>query len=235
MKLMHSLRFQFVTLFSIFIIALIGTTSVLEIGQLAKEVAGTFFLQGIHIVEKAASIIDGNSFEALAKSQDEDDPYYEETRVRLLEIKELGGCLFLYTMAPIEGDIWQYVIDGSAEPDDEENFSALGDEEDTSEYDDAFRKVLISGETEFSDLVFQEGWGWLITIYTPIKNSAGKIVGIAACDFDGMFLHNSLNENIKRQVIIGGISVFLGLVLLLFFLRKIFTPLASINAILKEI
>ncbi|MCL1812721.1 MAG: methyl-accepting chemotaxis protein [Treponema sp.] len=235
MKLIHSLRFQFITLFSVFIIALIGITSILEIGQLAKEVAGTFSLQGIHIVEKAASIVDGDSFEALAKSLDGDDPFYEETRIRLLEIKELAGCLFLYTMAPVNGDIWQFVIDGSAEPDDEDNFSALGDEEDTTEYDDAFKRVLVSGETEFADLVYQEGWGWLITIYTPIKNSAGKIVGIAACDFDGTFLHNSLNENIRRQIVIGGISVFLGLVLLVFFLRKIFTPLGSINAILKEI
>jgi len=45
-------------------------------------------------------------------------------------------------MAPVKDAIWQYVIDGSAEPDDTENFSALGNEEDTSDYDDAFCSVL---------------------------------------------------------------------------------------------
>ena len=235
MKLIHSLRFQFIALFSVFIIALIGITSMLEIRQLSKEVASSFAVQGVQIVEKAASIIDGDSFETLTKSLNNDDPFYEETRLRLLELKELTGCLFLYTMAPADGSIWQYIIDGSTEPDDEENFSALGDREETDEYDNAFRRVLTSGKTESTDLVYQEGWGWLISIYTPIRNSAGKFVGIAACDFDGTYLHDTIDSNVKRQFIICGISVFLGLVLLVFFLRKIFAPLGNINAILKEI
>jgi len=235
MKLFHSLRFRFVVLFSFFITALIGITSVLGIRQISKTVSETFAAQGIFIVEKAASLIDGDSFERLAKSRDPSDPFYEETRVKLLELKDFSDCLYLYTMAPVNGDTWQYIIDGSAEPSDIENFSNIGEEEDTGSYDNAFKQVLISGKTESGNLVNQEEWGWLISIYTPIKNSAGKIVGIAACDYNGEHLHNTIIASIRRQIIIGGLSLLLGLALVLLLLRQIFSPLGRINSILKEI
>jgi methyl-accepting chemotaxis protein len=234
-KVYNSLRFRFVVFLSFFIIATSVITSVLGIRQMTKAVSQTFAAQGISIVEKAVSVIDGDAFEALAKSLDADDPFYEETRVQLFKIKELSGCVYLYTMAQVDKDTWHYIIDGSGEPDDPDNFSAMGDEEDTGAYDDAFRRVLTSGKTESGNLVHQEGWGWLVSIYAPIKNSAEKIVGITGCDFNGENLHNTIVENSKRQVIIGVISVLLGLALILLLLRQIFSHLDKINAILKEI
>jgi len=235
MKLIHSLKFRFAVLFFAFIIALIGIMSVLGIRQMSKAVAESFAAQGIYIVEKAVSLIDGDSFETLAKSRDPGDPFYEETRLKLLELKDFSGCKYLYTMAPVNGSIWQFVIDGSAEPDDIENFSNIGDEEDTSSYDDAFRRSWTLGKTQHGNLVKQEGWGWLISFYVPIINSAGKTVGITACDYDGEHLHSTIIGNIQRQIVIGVISVLLGLAMILLLLRQIFLPIGKINSVLKEI
>jgi methyl-accepting chemotaxis protein len=235
MKLFHSLKFRFAGIFSIFIIAMSGITAILGIRQMSKAVSQTYARQGVFIVEKAVSIIDADSFETLAKSQDQNDSFYEETRVKLRQLKNDSNCLYLYTMAQLNGDIWQFVIDGSAEPDDIKNFSNIGFEENISAYDNAFKRVLISGKTESGNLVHQGGWGWMVSVYAPIKNSAGKIVGIAACDFDGEYLHNTLVANRRRQEIIGVISVLLGLVLVLFFLRQIFSPIGKISVMLKEI
>jgi methyl-accepting chemotaxis protein len=235
MKLFHSLKFQFIALFCIFVIVLCGILSVVSVRKLSKVVSETFAMQGISLVETAASLVDGDSFEILAKSLDKDDPFYEETRVKLLQMKNLSSCLYLYTMAPANGDVWRFIIDGSAEPDDEENFSDLGDEEDTSEYDNAFRRTVISGKTESGELVYQEGWGWLVSIYSPLKNSAGKIVGIIACDFDGQYLHDSIVAEKKEQTTISVIFIGAGIVLALFFMWMIFSPLDKINVILKEI
>jgi len=234
MKLFHSLRFRFAVIFSVFIIVLIVVMSVLGIRQTSNAASAVFSKQGISIVEKAVSIIDGDSFEALAKSLNVNDPYFEKIRVQLYQIKQLSGCLYLYTMAQKRGDIWHYIIDGSVELDDE-IFSHMGDEEDTSGYDRAFKQVLVSGKTESGDLVDQEGWGWIVSIYSPIKNSSGKIVGIVGCDFDGTSLHNSIISEIRQQIIIGGISIALAIVLTLFFMRMIFSPINKINVILKEI
>ena len=238
MKLFSSLKFQFIVIFSIFIIALILVTAILGIWRLRRSVEEAFALQGISIVERAASFIDGDSFEALVNSMDDTDPFYEETRVELLELKEASACLYLYTMAPVGGDIyqddWIFIIDGSSEMDDE-FFSFLGDEEDTSDYDDAFRRLLVSGETETSRLVDQGEWGWLISAYAAIKNSAGKIVGIVGCDFDGEPLYKAVRQGQNQNIIIGAVSIAVGLALLLLFLRLIFSRLNHINKILHEI
>jgi len=234
-KIYHSLRFLFITFFSAFIIAISVISAVTGINQLSSAVIDTFTDQGLQIVEKAASFVDGDAFEKLTISLNENDPFYEETRLRLFQLKENSGCFYLYTMAPKKDNIWRFIIDGSAEPDDEEHFSHLGEEEDTSEYDIAFRKAYENGITAASKLVYHEGWGWLISIYTPIRNSKGVIVGIAACDFDGHHLHDAITASEKKQLIFGGIYLCFGLLLLLFFMRKIFSPLKEMNLILKEI
>jgi methyl-accepting chemotaxis protein len=235
MKFIKSLKFQFIGLFVAFIVASVGASAIIGVRELSEAVTKSFSLTGVYTAEKAASLIDGNAFEALAKSLDKDDPYYEKIRVQLLQLKEISGCEYLYTMAPAGGNIWHYIIDGSAPPDDEENFSALGDEEDTLEYDKAFRKAFASGKTEVGHLAYQEGWGWLISVYTPIFNSTGLKVGIVGCDFDGNYLREAILTEEVEQSVLGVVSIVIGLILLLFFFRKIFIPLGNINAILKEI
>ncbi|MCL2043531.1 MAG: methyl-accepting chemotaxis protein [Treponema sp.] len=238
MKILRSLKFQFILGFSFFIVILILITAVLGIRQLASAVEETFAEKGVYIAEKAVSIIDGNSFERLARTMDINDPYYEEARIKLLDLKELSGCLYLYTMAPPGGDLqqtlWQFIIDGSDEPGGEE-FSELGDEDDSMTYEDAFRNALISGRTETAQLSHQGEWGWLISVYSPIKNSAGKTVGIVGVDFDGEPLHQAIVKGRTQKIIIGIVSLIIGLALLLLFSRMIFTRLHKINIILKEI
>ena len=67
MKLLRSLKTQFIIFFSFFIIALVLVTALLGIQQLERAVEETFAEQGVKIVENALSIIDGDSFEALVK------------------------------------------------------------------------------------------------------------------------------------------------------------------------
>ena len=238
MRILRSLKFQFTVIFSVFIIALVLVTAILSLGQLASSVENVYAERGIYIVERAVSLIDGDSFEALAGSLDIDDPFYEETRIKLLELNQTAGGLYLYTMAPVDGDIsntiWMHIIDGSVEPDDED-FSDLGDEEDSTEYDLAFSKTLETGRTETGPLTHQGEWGWLISSYAPIRNSAGQIVGIVGCDFDGEPLHEAIRSGQIQKAIVGVASIIIGLALLLLFSRMIFSRLNNINVILKEI
>ena len=234
MKIFNTLQFRFIFFFILFIIALTMTLIIMGVRLLSQTVIDTFAVQGIHIVERAASLINGDKFEALSKSLDIEDPFYEETREMLHHLKESSGCIYLYTMALKSGAIWRYIVDGSALPGDE-NFSMLGDEEDTADFDDAFRKVLISGETEISHLVDQGEWGWLISVYTPIKNSSGTTVGIIGIDFDGEELYQAILSSKIKQITIGVISIIFGIILLVFIMRLIFKPIKEINGILKEI
>ncbi|MDR2480340.1 MAG: methyl-accepting chemotaxis protein [Treponema sp.] len=235
MKIFYSLKLQFITMFAIFILALCATTSVMGVREIFKVSSDIFSAQGIFVAEKAASLIDGNAFEALSKSLDINDPFYEETRITLLELKEFTSCLYLYTMAPVSGNRWRYIIDGSAPPEDTENFSELGTEEDTGSFDHAFQRVLQSGRTEASNLENQDEWGWMVSIYVPIKNSAGTIVGVVGCDYAANYVYEAIKREIIKQIIISLIFMAAGLLFVLALFKLIFSRLANVNNILKEI
>jgi methyl-accepting chemotaxis protein len=197
--------------------------------------ASIFAEQGVVIVRQAQGMVDGDRFERLANSLDGEDPFYEETRLRLLNLKENTAAVYLYTMAPAGGQTYRFIIDGSAPPDDEEEFSPLGSEEDVSDYDSAFPKTWQTREIQTSNLMLQGDWGWLVSIYAPILNSRGDMVGLIGCDFEAQDLFDGLRKEIIRQVVLDLILIAIGILFVQFFLRMIFPRIAGVTGILKEI
>ena len=235
MKILHSLRFRFAVLFSLFVIALCSVITYVAVNDTINAAVKAFAREGEAIVEKAASMIDGDSFERLTVTLDEEDPFYVETQRRLLALKNETGCYFLYTMAPHEGSVYLFIIDGSSTPDDEELFSALGDEEDTADYDKAFEKCWETKSTQYSRIDNQEGWGRLVSVYTPILNSHGSMVGITGCDFDAEELYEEVRAQTIHQIIIALIFIAAGLIFVILFLGLIFRRIKTINSFLREI
>jgi methyl-accepting chemotaxis protein len=230
----QSLRFRFILVFSVFIVAFCVSISVLAVKQTVDTASAIFDEQGLAIANRAAALIDGDAFEALAKSLDPDDPFYEETRVKLLALKNVSNCLYLYTMAGGDG-AYYYVIDGSAGPDDEEHFSPLGSEEDESAYDEEFFTAWETGTAQTSGISDEEVWGWLKSVYVPVKNSAGVTVGMVGCDFQAETLIGAIRAHTLRLALMALVFIAAGFVLMYFFLGMIFNRLKSINGILKEI
>jgi methyl-accepting chemotaxis protein len=235
MKIFKSLKSRFILFFALFIIILCTVTSWLAIRQALQTSTKIFTSQGVFVTEKAVSLIDGNSFESLTTSLDKNDPFYENACKQLLALKQLSNCNYLYTLAPASDNVWRYIIDGSAPPDDEENFSPLGTEVELADADKTMLDAWDQGRTLSSVMEYYPEFGWVISVFVPIKNSAGKKVGLAGCDFDATVLHDEIKAEIIKQVIIAVISLAVGLVLMLFFLRMIFGRLNTMNGILREI
>jgi methyl-accepting chemotaxis protein len=230
-----SLKNRFLVFFLLFVGALLVLTTFLNISATVDITTEIFAEQGISIVQQAQELVDGDKFEILAGSLDGEDPFYEETRLRLLELKENPADIYLYTRAPLSGPVYRFIIDGSAPPDDEEEFSPLGSEEDTSDYDPAFSKTWRTREVEASSLMFQGNWGWLVSIYAPILNSRGDMVGIIGCDFEAQRLFAGLRQEIIRHILLDLALIAVGFFFVLFFMRMIFPRIAAISDILKEI
>ncbi|MBQ2081615.1 MAG: hypothetical protein II461_07625 [Treponema sp.] len=122
---MSSLRIRFIVIFSSFIflsctiISIIAGINIMRTGTILGQ------QQGKAAIQKAAKIVDGDEFEAFLNDMREDNPYYEKVRLQLLDEAEAVGCQYLYTMIPVSGTTFKYVIDGSCDPSDTENFSPL--------------------------------------------------------------------------------------------------------------
>jgi methyl-accepting chemotaxis protein len=181
--------FFFIAIFGVFVI-----TSVLQVSTVTRFVCSRI---GLPVVNQVIELIDGDAFEELSRSLDSQDPYYENTRKKMLEIKQTINCRFLYTMSPVNPSVYRYIIDGSSTPDDTENFSPLGTEEDISAYDQAFFATLRTRETQLGTIDLNETWGNLISVYAPILNSRGEAVGIIGCDLEA----DTIVAWIKNQVL----------------------------------
>ncbi|AEF81838.1 methyl-accepting chemotaxis protein [Leadbettera azotonutricia] len=234
MKLTQSLKFRFVLFFSIFIVALCVISSYFSLQSSINMATNIFNQQGINMTKKAADLIDGNAFEALLKSKDDESDFFIDTQLRLYNLKENSSAVYLYSMAPVSGSIYQFVIDGS-DVIGGDGFSSLGDTDDTSGYDEAFARCWTTKTITYGRPADQEDWGWLISIYAPVLNSSGNIVGIVGCDFAAEQLMNDIKAETVRQVIMGVAFMAAGLVMMFFFLRMIFSRLSTIDEILQEI
>jgi methyl-accepting chemotaxis protein len=205
--------FFFIAIFAVFII-----TSVLQVNSVTRFICSQL---GLPIVEQTQSLIDGDAFQALAESLDEDDPYYEATRLRMLEIKQRVNCLYLYTMAPVNQTTWRFIIDGSAPPEDEENFSPLGAEEDVSDYESAFFDTVTTRSAQLGQVDRTENWGTVISTYGPIFNSSGEMVGLIGCDFEGDSIAAWIRTQVFWQLGVVALFVIAALTVYILLLKKI--------------
>ncbi|MDR2633155.1 MAG: methyl-accepting chemotaxis protein [Treponema sp.] len=235
MKLTHSLKFRFSLLFLIFVTTLCAVISFTAIRSSVDIASEIFADQGIAIIEKASDYIDGDRFEALLNNPDMESPYYVETQAKLLNLKEHSGAVYLYTMAPVQGETYMFVIDGSAPIGESDSFSFLGDEDDVSGYDEAFMRCWNTRAVTTGKPANQDEWGWLVSMYAPVITSSGKMVGIIGCDFEAEHLVHNIMMALIRQIVLGAVFLMLGLVILLVFLRMIFHPIKTIYSILQEI
>ena len=172
---MHSYKLKFITIFSLFILFSVSFITFMASRGIKNSGAVIAANQGIPVCKKALEIIDADKFAEFIKNPSEEDPYYEKTRLELLNIKEIVGCDYLYTMIPVQGTIYKYIIDGSCDPSDEENFSCLGEEEDIEPYGYAPFEAMKTKGLVCAGLVVQDKWGQQVSTYQAIVTSSGKI------------------------------------------------------------
>ena len=232
---MHSIRTRFILFFGIFLLlacSLMGVFSGISIIRTGVAVCTD---HGVPAVEKAASSFDPDEFEAFCKNPSEDDPFYETTRLTLLEIKKTVNCQYLYTMIPVSGTEFMYVIDGSCDPSDEDNFSPLGTIEDIEDYGKGPLSAMADGGIYSSGLEYQDEWGYTISSYKGIVNSQGKVIGFIGCDFNVDDILSILKKRVISIAIVSLVILAIGILLVLFFTSQIFGRMKIISDAMEEI
>ena len=232
---MHSLRTRFIVIFGLFILLSSTIMGVFSAYSIINTGVALCSEQGIPIAQKADEVLDGDKFEELALNPSVNNPYYEEARLALLEIKETINCSYLYTMAPVGGTIFKYIIDGSCDPSDTENFSDLGTHEDISDYGEGPLLAMQDGGFHSSGLEKQDTWGYTISTYKGIKNSKGKIVGFIGVDFNVETILQMLKRRIISIAIVSIIVLIIGIGLVFLFTSRIFGTMKIISLAMEKI
>ena len=193
-----SLRVKYTILISVFFALVIALFSFLAIRRSAKICIEMFVSDGKPLVERGAKYVNDNidNFNKIIEYQNPDSMIYKKMREDLLAMKESSAAKYFYTMVPANDKEYMYVVDGSCDPRDKENFSALGTLETRDNYGEPALLAMETLTCQASKMTKQEGWGWLITVFAPIAQK-GRAVGFVAADYDA----SSLRASITRMIV----------------------------------
>lgn len=188
-----SLRLKYTFLISAFFALAIALFSVLAIRQTARICVDTFVADGTPLVANGAKYINENiaNFRRVMDDQNPESLRYKMLRESMLSMKEASSAKYFYTMVPANNKEYMYVVDGSCEPDDEENFSPLGTLETRDNYGEPALLAMSTGKIQASKMKKQEGWGWLITVFAPIMDGS-QAIGFIAADYDASVLRSQI-------------------------------------------
>lgn len=231
-----SFRFRISFFFTISVVAIIVSQTIFSTMTSKAAAYSVFKQQGYYTAQYVTDNLDVEKFIKLSRNLDANDPDYKSECEKLLTIKKIVNCSYLYTMVQKEGNIFTYVTDGSSTPDDTENFSPIGQEEDISSYGsaphDAIRTKQIINTQLGSD---QTSWGNQVSVYAPIIDKNGTVVGLVGVDFNIEGLLALISKGRNTMILIGVCSIVVLLVITFFILVPFFKRLVSVSSTMKKI
>lgn len=234
MSLIHSFKFRLIFFTTLLLLFVSASVTFISIGKISSTAIDVFSEQGKTVLDRASKLIDSKRFSELAASMDENNPYYAELYSKLYGLKQLYSCKYLYTMVPTGKTTFTYVVDGSTTPDDTENFSPIGTEEDLSSYGEWPFRAIETGEIQVSEMENQDNWGWTVSVYYPIKNS-GRSIGFVACDFDVTDLREKIKKSVIQVLTIFFICLAAGIAIIVLFLANFFGKVKKVTETMNVI
>ena len=127
----------------------------------------------------------------------EKDEAYETVYKTLCDIRENGGVMYLYVVKPERDEVW-YVLD----TDPSEDAIPLGYHE--PYYQGAFAdnaERMARGE-RIEPLVSNEQFGWLMSVYYPMKTSSGEPAGYVGVDIQMTDVMNDLSHFARQMILL---------------------------------
>ena len=153
----------------------------------------------------AADYIDGDAAERYYATL-EKDTYYEEIRTFLLRIKQTVGLKYYYVIVPEDTGMF-YIWDAGEEG--EEGVCDLGDADAYNEGGSEVLQSIFSANAAEDHAIFvskSDTYGYLVSAYVPVFNSAGEPVALASVDL--------AMDDIQRQILVF-VAVLLGIIVAL--------------------
>ena len=158
----------------------------------------------------AASQIDADRIQDYLDTGEIDEEY-EKTYDILCDIRENGGVQYLYVVKPELEEVW-YVLD----TDPTEDAIPLGYHE--PYYEGEFKENaerMTRGEN-IEPIVSDEEFGWLMSIYYPLRTSDGDPAGYVGVDIEMIEVREDLYQFARQMILL---MTMLALVISFFFIR----------------
>ncbi len=135
---------------------------------------------------------------------DVEDPFYRRNRAAFISLQKATGLTYLYTQVYLGGKKIYYILDGTTTADYSPPGS--GDEVPPATVDGAERVQFI-GRSWVSPIQRWATWGLLKSCFTPVRDSAGKVVAMAGADVDITIIRAKSRWALFAALVIGAASL----------------------------
>ena len=146
-------------------------------------------------------------FSELVATKQTSLPAYEALRSYMALVKQRAGFKYLYTLAKDPSGTLIYVIDGGDPK--SEGFSKLGDKATTDEFK-GYREVMASGKPRV-DVSKSKEWGHIMTVYYPLKNANGTVIGVIGADHEMQSVYDAIAKRTRFFAWLIALITLLGL------------------------
>lgn len=242
MNLFSSYKFKLILAVVALIFVVVIVIAFASIQMIEMNAMEVFHERSQIAMEQAAQFMDVEKIKELAKTLDDEDPYYIETCGSLWDVRVTHGCNYIYAMVPVPGtkNDFLYVLDGNAEkingrlvPTDD--YSPIGDVEDITSYGEYPWICMEEQEIITSDMGYYEIWGWNTSVYYPLVDKTGKSIGFLACDYDV----TELAENLEKTYLTLGLLALgvgsVGILLILLYIMHFFKRMNGVKTAMENL
>ncbi|WP_158077298.1 methyl-accepting chemotaxis protein [Caenibacillus caldisaponilyticus] len=91
----------------------------------------------------------------------------------------------------------------------------------------AAKKAMKTGKPVVTD-IFKDPYGTWRTVFTPVKDSAGKTVGLLGIDYSANYIKSEINKAVIKQLIVSLLAVLVIISLIFLVIRRVMQPLGSV-------
>ncbi len=203
------------------ICALMGVNSYQRFKENMIEAGGQ---QGNIAAGYALKALDGSKVKVINQNG-KDCEEYDSMLQKLTGLKKTCDIDYLYTIYT-DGKTLYYGVDANDDPADPGDVYPMS-------YDEL--KTVFEGNTYIKDSIEYTSKGEFVSVYKPIRDGDGNVIGALGCDYDASKIASELRVNVRRTVQIGGICLLIGIVALTVILNRILNGLTKVNNKLYEL
>ncbi|AHM58272.1 methyl-accepting chemotaxis protein TlpA (plasmid) [Peptoclostridium acidaminophilum DSM 3953] len=216
---------------AIMVLIILLTSSVISyIGYMQSDsmLASTLGKRTVGIAKRAAENIDPAEFQKIKTAEDMSSQEYIKIRDMLEQIRVDQDLKFVYTIRQGSSGEYMYIVDAS---EDAEDVGALEDE-----YDEIYSNAFASsnGYTE-NRIDVTEEYGALVTAYYPIKDKAGKVIGIVGVDSNVESEYAAIKQMGYRMLMLSAIMAALASLIVFVIFRRAIRPITQISETAERI
>lgn len=221
-----SIRFKLLIPVTIVILAICLAMGITSYERIKKGMVAMGVEEARMAAQVAEYTIDGDLVGKIEPGSENSEEYQALTE-SMRQVQQDMGIAYMYTLYT-DGSTVYYGVD----TDTSANRQSVGNKFDASyeEMADVF-----AGKEYVQDYIDHTEDGDLITVYMPLKNKDGEIVGAVGCDYDASNVVAKMNETVYSTLISGALCMVVAILLISLILRSILKGLRHINEKLYDL